>query len=502
MPPNAGTLATPRITPRTVLHLVPNPAPAPDLRTPPSWQPVPEGGGPLFLEWLENKDVLLDHLLVNDEVTMQNMLLQLEGTRKPPPRPAPSRLASVRDGAEGGPPRPAAAEGSGSEEEEEAGERSEGEEGGGAPAAPPPRLRVHHHSPSEGGDTESEEEEEEGGAEEGGGEAPQSAPKEAPPPGAGRRSAAAPPAPMAAAPEEDEMPPSLDGLGPSMPRAAARPPKPPSGRTHRRRRHRSRPSAVGSVADWLSSEDADDDDDRASLRSTPAVAAAAGAPRKPPPSEAAGAGPAPVSKGLAAEEEQMERQALLRQLDVLRLKFKQSIIPVDIEQQHLPVVKGRGRPGRPAGPCGRWSWSATWRSSNGRATWPCTRRRAHPPGWVWARRRPHKLGLAAILVVTEFVIARFLGLDMGRFMKWHYSCVCYRAADGGNPAKGAAHRLSFFILFCLPLCFCVQCFFPVWFSLKSSSDDLHTIKIKDKLATLNRLLFCTTHSQRVVDEGM
>ena len=35
----------------------------------------------------------------------------------------------------------------------------------------------------------------------------------------------------------------------------------------------------------------------------------------------------------------------------------------------------------------------------------------------------YKLGMAAILVVTEFLIARFTGLDMGRFMKWHYSNV-------------------------------------------------------------------------------
>ena len=35
----------------------------------------------------------------------------------------------------------------------------------------------------------------------------------------------------------------------------------------------------------------------------------------------------------------MERQTLLRQLDVLRLRFKQSIIPKDIEHQKTGVVK-------------------------------------------------------------------------------------------------------------------------------------------------------------------
>ena len=38
-------------------------------------------------------------------------------------------------------------------------------------------------------------------------------------------------------------------------------------------------------------------------------------------------------------DEDVERQTLLRQLDLLRLKFKQSIIPNDIERQKTPVVK-------------------------------------------------------------------------------------------------------------------------------------------------------------------
>jgi hypothetical protein len=37
--------------------------------------------------------------------------------------------------------------------------------------------------------------------------------------------------------------------------------------------------------------------------------------------------------------ENMERQGLLQKLDLLRLKFKQSIIPTDIERQKTPVVR-------------------------------------------------------------------------------------------------------------------------------------------------------------------
>ena len=96
-------------------------------------------------------------------------------------------------------------------------------------------------------------------------------------------------------------------------------------------------------------------------------------PPRGPPAAPAGAPP--------TQEEQMERQNLLRQLDLLRLKFKQSIIPTDIEQQHLPVVKmvvernlaqlkrarnvamcpGRGcRQPRPAPTS--WAWRPSWSS--------------------------------------------------------------------------------------------------------------------------------------------
>jgi hypothetical protein len=52
----------------------------------------------------------------------------------------------------------------------------------------------------------------------------------------------------------------------------------------------------------------------------------------------------------------------------------------------------------------------------------------------------YKLGMAGILVVIEFLIARFTGLDMGRFMKWHYSNV-------DDVRFTVANRYKFFIFF-------------------------------------------------------
>lgn len=50
--------------------------------------------------------------------------------------------------------------------------------------------------------------------------------------------------------------------------------------------------------------------------------------------------PAAASTGGAADEgADSERQALLRQLDLLRLKFKQSVIPADIERQDTTAVR-------------------------------------------------------------------------------------------------------------------------------------------------------------------
>lgn len=59
----------------------------------------------------------------------------------------------------------------------------------------------------------------------------------------------------------------------------------------------------------------------------------------PPPSEQRAA---PTVESVAAEHavaDSMERETLLRQLDMLRMKFKQSVIPPDVETQHTPVVR-------------------------------------------------------------------------------------------------------------------------------------------------------------------
>lgn len=84
----------------------------------------------------------------------------------------------------------------------------------------------------------------------------------------------------------------------------------------------------------------------------------------------------------------MERQTLLRQLDLLRLKFKQSIIPPDIETQATPTVR-----------------LVVERNLT-------NLRRCR-------NLAMYKLGLAAFLVVLEFLLARLTRLDMSRFLAWH-----------------------------------------------------------------------------------
>ena len=105
--------------------------------------------------------------------------------------------------------------------------------------------------------------------------------------------------------------------------------------------------------------------------------------------------PSTVTRATATErrpraEEDIERQALLRQLDLLRMRFKQSVIPGDIERQRTPVVK-----------------------------------MVVERNLVQLRRARnvamYKLALAGVLVVIEFVLARVSGLDMGRFMRWNLS---------------------------------------------------------------------------------
>ena len=104
----------------------------------------------------------------------------------------------------------------------------------------------------------------------------------------------------------------------------------------------------------------------------------------------------------------MERQTLLRQLDLLRLRFKQSIIPKDIENQRTPVVKL----------VVERNLAQLKRARN---------------------IAMYKLGLAAVLVIIEFLIARFMGLDMGRFMNWNLS------NEVDSPVKKKKERRPFFI---------------------------------------------------------
>lgn len=57
-----------------------------------------------------------------------------------------------------------------------------------------------------------------------------------------------------------------------------------------------------------------------------------------PPAPAAPTPPQPLPDSQGGAEES-ERETLLRQLDLLRLKFKQSVIPTDIETQTTPAVR-------------------------------------------------------------------------------------------------------------------------------------------------------------------
>lgn len=53
-----------------------------------------------------------------------------------------------------------------------------------------------------------------------------------------------------------------------------------------------------------------------------------------------------------------------------------------------------------------------------------------------------KLGLAAFLLVVEFLLARFTGLDMSRFMAWNVSNQAVDLVKTLNPV--APHAFSFF----------------------------------------------------------
>ena len=93
MPPNAAS----RITTRTTLILEPNPCPLSNpsvVRS--TWDPVVEGGGErLFLEWIENKELIYDNLLVNDDVAMRNNIRKLEAQRPPAPPGGPQQCSAT-----------------------------------------------------------------------------------------------------------------------------------------------------------------------------------------------------------------------------------------------------------------------------------------------------------------------------------------------------------------------------------------------------------------------
>ena len=117
---------------------------------------------------------------------------------------------------------------------------------------------------------------------------------------------------------------------------------------------------------------------------------AAAAPVPPPSSAppAAASVPAAATEPPPPMDDTVEREALLRQLDLLRLKFKQSIIPPDIETKATPAVR-----------------LIVERN--------LTNLKRH------RNTAMYKLGLAAFLVIIEFVLARLLRLDMSRFLAWH-----------------------------------------------------------------------------------
>lgn len=105
-----------------------------------------------------------------------------------------------------------------------------------------------------------------------------------------------------------------------------------------------------------------------------------------PPAPPASSSSVPLAAGLGGDDDPTERQTLLRQLDLLRMKFRQSVIPPDIETQTTPAVR-----------------LVVERNL------VCLRRARNVA--------MYKLGLAAILVVMEFLLSRLTRLDMSRF--WH-----------------------------------------------------------------------------------
>ena len=121
----------------------------------------------------------------------------------------------------------------------------------------------------------------------------------------------------------------------------------------------------------------------------------------------------------------MERQTLLRQLDLLRMKFKTAVIQngIEFEIRWMRFNSALCHP-----PRHRVS-TYTNRQDDCRTQFDAIEARTQcarfVPCWVSTRNNPsvamYKLGLAAFLVMTEFILARYTQLDMSRFLSWHTS---------------------------------------------------------------------------------
>lgn len=113
----------------------------------------------------------------------------------------------------------------------------------------------------------------------------------------------------------------------------------------------------------------------------PKTPAPPSASQSPPP-------PLPTTQRAHADGPDLDRQALLKQLDVLRMKFKENVIPANIEQEETHVV----------------------RLVVERNLLQLKRAR---------NTAMYKLGMAAFLVVMEFILARLTRLDLSGFIGWH-----------------------------------------------------------------------------------
>ena len=87
-----------------------------------------------------------------------------------------------------------------------------------------------------------------------------------------------------------------------------------------------------------------------------------------------------------------EHEELIRQLDLLRMRFKECKIPQNVEQGNASTVELRNTVQRNMLQLKRNRNIATY-----------------------------KLGMVGCLLVSELFFARFCRLDMSRFMKWHHS---------------------------------------------------------------------------------